>query len=69
MPYLDQGEFYSEFGSYKVNITVPSSYIVGATGVLQQSEELDQYRQIGNANRLAKSANNTSTYKTRCCQY
>ncbi|MEO7265842.1 MAG: M1 family metallopeptidase, partial [Ferruginibacter sp.] len=32
MPYLDQGEFYSEFGNYKVNITVPKAYIIAATG-------------------------------------
>jgi hypothetical protein len=39
MPYLDQGEFYSEFGSFKVNITVPKNYIVAATGRLQNEEE------------------------------
>ena len=32
MPYLDQGEFYSDFGNYEVNITVPENYIVAATG-------------------------------------
>lgn len=41
MPYLDQGEFYSEFGNYKVNITVPSNYVVAATGELQNTEEKD----------------------------
>lgn len=30
--YLDQGEFYSEFGSYEVQITVPENYVVMATG-------------------------------------
>jgi hypothetical protein len=34
MPYLDQGEFYSEFGSYDVYIEVPRNYVVGATGDL-----------------------------------
>jgi hypothetical protein len=30
--YLDQGEFYSEFGSYEVQIIVPENYVVMATG-------------------------------------
>jgi hypothetical protein len=41
MPYLDQGEFYSEIGSYEVNITLPKNYVVAATGNLQQPEEFD----------------------------
>lgn len=32
MPYLDQGEFYSDFGKYVVSIDVPGSYDVAATG-------------------------------------
>ena len=39
MPYLDQGEFYSEYGSFDVSITLPDNYIVGATGNLQNGEE------------------------------
>ncbi len=39
MPYLDQGEFYSEYGSFDVKITVPKNYVVGATGNLQNEEE------------------------------
>ncbi|HZF65987.1 MAG TPA: M1 family metallopeptidase, partial [Chitinophagaceae bacterium] len=39
MPYLDQGEFYSEFGSFDVKITLPKSYVVAATGELQNEDE------------------------------
>ncbi len=38
-PYVDQGEFYSEWGSFEVHITVPKHYVVGATGRLQNKEE------------------------------
>lgn len=46
MPYLDQGEFYSDFGDYEVQITLPDNYIVAATGVGNKmppilSEEVD----------------------------
>ncbi len=34
MPYLDQGEFYSEFGNYNVQVTLPKNYKVCATGQL-----------------------------------
>lgn len=39
MPYLEVGEFYSEFGSFDVELTLPANYVVGATGVLQTPEE------------------------------
>ncbi len=39
MPYLDQGEFYSEFGSFNVSITTPQNYVIAATGELQDSIE------------------------------
>ncbi len=37
--FLDQGEFYSEYGSYDVKITVPENYIVMATGNLLDERE------------------------------
>lgn len=38
MPYLDQGEFYSEYGTFDVFITLPKNYVVGATGDLIDGE-------------------------------
>ena len=56
MPYLDQGEFYSEFGSFDVHIRLPSSYVVGATGQLQSPEELAVYKTIGQHNRASDTS-------------
>lgn len=39
MPYLNQGEFYSEFGSFDVQITLPRNYVVGATGIMKDDKE------------------------------
>ena len=41
MPYLNQGEFYSEFGTFDVRISVPKNYVIGATGELKTKSEID----------------------------
>ncbi len=45
MPYLEWGEFYSEFGSYDLRITLPRNYVVAATGTLRTPEEQHFLRQ------------------------
>jgi len=42
MPYLDQGEFYSEYGNFDVRITLPAGYTVAATGILQHEDSSSQ---------------------------
>jgi hypothetical protein len=53
-PYLDHGEFYSEFGSFNVNLRVPAEYVIGATGTLKTTAELEKYMALGTANNTGK---------------
>ena len=39
-PYLGSSEFYNNFGRFDVSIDVPAGWTVGATGVLQNPEEV-----------------------------
>ncbi len=58
MPYLDQGEFYSEFGSFDVSITVPENYVLCATGDrINLSDKEDQFLKL-RINETQKYINN-----------
>jgi hypothetical protein len=37
-PYIGAGEFYLEYGSFDVSLTVPASYVVAATGTLRNPQ-------------------------------
>jgi len=43
MPYLNQGEFYSEFGAYDVKITLPKNYVLAATGDRIDAQEEESW--------------------------
>ena len=40
LPHQGDGEFYTNFGDYTVNITVPSDHLVAATGELVNAEDV-----------------------------
>jgi len=56
-PYLGQGEFYLEYGEYSLEVTVPSGYIVAATGALQNAHDVLTPAQVS---RLAQAAHDTN---------
>lgn len=64
MPYLDIGEFYSEFGRYEVSITLPKAYVVAATGTLQTPSEQDFLAQLLETGKMApfRKGQKTITY-------
>jgi hypothetical protein len=55
-PYIGAGEFYLEYGSFDVTLTVPAGYIVAATGLLRNPE---QVLTPGQRNRLALARTST----------
>jgi hypothetical protein len=54
MPYLNIGEFYSEFGSFDVSITLPRNYVVGATGDLVNGKDELEWLNVKAKQTLAK---------------
>ena len=58
--YTNEQEFYNDFGNYDVTITMPRNYIVWATGVLQNPEEvlnpkyLNRYKAVDQSNIVMK---------------
>jgi hypothetical protein len=60
--YYGQGEFYLEYGSFDVSITLPADMIVAATGVLQNPAEVLTTTQ---RSRLAQARTSASTVVIR----
>jgi len=59
-PYLGDGEFYLEYGDFDVELSVPTGWLVGATGTLQNPEDV-----IGadGARRLRQAASSNTTIR------
>lgn len=55
LPYLGNGEFYLEYGDFDVSITLPSAYIVEASGDLLNPEEVLTTAQSERWNRAKSS--------------
>jgi len=53
--FLGTGEFTLPFGDFEVNLTVPADHIVGATGELQNMNEVLTSKQINRFNEAKKS--------------
>ncbi|MDB4913336.1 MAG: peptidase [Gemmatimonadetes bacterium] len=54
-PYIGAGEFYLEYGSFDVSLTVPASYIIAATGELQNASSVLTATQLKRLN-IAKDS-------------
>jgi hypothetical protein len=59
-PYLGNGEFFLEYGDYTLAVTVPSNYIVAATGTLDNPQDVLTPAQIS---RLAQAAHSDTAVR------
>lgn len=59
-PYVGR-EFYGVWGDYDVKITIDSSYVVAATGILQNPQEIG-HGYVANGKKLKRPQGNTITY-------
>lgn len=69
IPYLDQGEFYSEYGSFDVKITLPSNYVVGSTGELQTIEELNFLERLSDSTKKIKEFSSVDSFPSSSTTY
>ena len=69
MPYLNQGEFYSEFGSFDVSITLPEDYTVGSTGDLQTEREIKRLNLLAEYNGDSSILVNSGTTVMKTIRY
>ncbi len=65
MPYLGQGEFYTEYGNFNVEITTPSDFIVVATGELLNPEEVYTSEQVKRLENARKSSETVQIIRER----
>lgn len=73
LPYLGQGEFYLDYGDFKVNITAPSDHIVVCSGELLNADEvytpeqLSRWEEAENSNKtiMIRAADEVNMPNTR----
>jgi hypothetical protein len=63
--FVGRGEFALVFGDYKVKITVPSDHMVGATGVLQNPDEVLSDREMERWNQAKESFDSPVVIRTQ----
>ena len=63
--FLGSGEFALTFGNYEVRITVPADHMVGATGVLQNPEEVLSATELERWKKATQSYDNPVVIRTQ----